>query len=165
MTKKSTFNFWSAFGKFALLVTFLWTGTQIYKSFTDDNGFDFIVTGNHSKYRLAPDHQEFIESYKNLILLDKAYREEINSRGLSINKLLNYSEKTTNADFLENYDFNKKYDPPFELPEYNNSWEFQIENNGKKPLEQLILETPFKGVYKISIKDKKDVFGTFDKNI
>lgn len=165
MTNKPTFNFWSAFGKFALIVTVLWTVTQIYNSYIGDNGFDFVALGKNSKYRLAPDHQEFIEKYKNLQVLDKTYREKIDPTGLSINKLIDFSEKTKNSEFLDRYEFNKKYAHPFEVPEYNNSWEFQIDNNGKKPLENLILETPFNGVYRITIKDKKDIVGIFNKNI
>ena len=165
MGEKASLNFWSAFGKLAVLVGFFWTATQIFNWITDDSGFDFTVTGNHSKYRLAPKHVELMGKYEDAVLYDKAYREEINSTGLSLNKQTNFSKETTNPDYLENYRYNKQYSPIFSETEYNYTWEFHIENNGKQPLEELNLETPFEGSFRVSDKDGVEITGVFNKSI
>lgn len=165
MGENTSVNFWSVFGKLAVLVGFFWSSTQIYNWITDNNGFDFTVIGNHSKYELAPKHIQLLLKYEDAVLYDKAYREEISSTGLSLNKQTNFSKETSNADYLENYKYNKKFHPIFSETEYNYTWEFQIENNGKQPLEELNLETPFEGAYSISDRDGNEITGVFNKNI
>lgn len=164
MTKKTTFNFWSFLGKFALFVTFTWTVWQIYNS-TLTNDYEFEATGNHSKYKPPNNYYSLIKNYESILLLDEAYREAINSRGISVNKLLSFAENTKNKEFLESFNYHKKWTKVINIPIYNYTWEFQIDNSGSKPLEELFVETPFDGYYRISRKNEEDIHGTFSKNI
>jgi hypothetical protein len=164
MKKKTTLNFWSFLGKFSLFITLLWTTWQIYSSIST-NAYEFEATGKHFKYRPPNDYYDLIKDYETTLLLDKAYRDEINSKGLSVNKLIDYAGKTENKEFLESYDYHKKWTKLIDIPIYNYTWEFQIDNSGSNPLEELIIETPFDGYYRISRENEDDVHGTFSKNI
>lgn len=165
MTEKTTFNFWNLLGKFALLIGLLWTLLQIHNWYSEDDGFNFSSTGSHSKFDIPSDYESVISNYEETLNLDKAYREVVNSKGLSVNKLLDYYEKTKNKELIERYKFLKKYSGVINLPSYNSSWVFKIDNTGNKPLEKLILETPFNGLYNVSSKNGETVSGKFNKNI
>jgi hypothetical protein len=165
MTEKRKFNFWNIFGKIALIVTLFWTITQIYNWMTEDEGYKIVVNGTHSKFRLPQQYQDVIDGFEKTLDLDQTYRETVNKKGVSIERLLEYYENNNNEEFKNTYHYHKDYTNQLDIKSYNYSWEFQIENTGNKPLEELLLETPFEGSYKVSISNEDNEYGEFKKNI
>jgi len=164
---KTNNGFWSSLGKAGVLVGLIWGGIQIYNYFFKTGDFEAEANGRHTFYKTAP------------IILD-GYKQNINTRAIV--------KTVIDADgFLKTYNYEKlkhKIDDDYRYLAYSSNydrinpvkdyrwngdfttmWTFKIKNYGNKPLEELALELPFNGYYKVKFPDNTTKVDSFANKI
>ena len=161
-------RFWGVIGKLGVILTVTWIIIQMISYFTKTSDYKINVTGKHYPYVIAATHWEHISNYKKITALDKSYVENVNSKGTSIKNLLKFGtskEASDNWRFTSSFSKYFDYQPIIDVKDYNEIWTFQIENTGVKPIEDLIIETPFKGYYKLNSQKGNTSQGIFENRI
>lgn len=171
MNNTKTGNFWGILGKLVAILTAAWIIIQIISHFSDPNDIKMEINGNHYPYNIAYKHKKLINEYKEILALDKSYTDNINENGMSIKKLNSLKDYNVTDDEIKNYRFKSDYNaymdynPIINIENYNEIWSFNILNKGQKPIEDLIIEIPFKGYYKLLTQKGKSSRGDFENRI
>ncbi len=173
-------NFWTLFGKLALILATLWVLTQLYNYFIK-NEYKLDCKGNHINFELPPNTKATLNDYVNRISLEKAYSKYFKdgARIDSIHKIDNtlkklkakYSEENLpeyyyNLSRVRNeYSYFQSTYSNFQYSNYNSLWTYTISNQGNKPIEELVLELPYKGIYVLTTKNEPAKIGNFKNQI
>lgn len=161
-------KFWSSVGKISVLLTVIWILVQMFSHFLKSNEIDIKVTGKHYPYKIANIHMEQLKNYQSVIALDKAYEKNVDKNGTSITRLLKYAESKEgkkNWDFQADIDRYLDFDPLVKIEKFNEIWSFKIENLGTVPIEDLLLEIPYGGFFKINTQKGNKKKGDFKNRI
>ncbi|WP_395052391.1 hypothetical protein [Flavobacterium sp.] len=140
-------NFWSIFGKIAVLAGFLWAVTQLYNYYIKKE-YDAEANGKHCFYQTP---SIILRGYKNSLDY-KAVINSMSSKDLKIKFDIDTLVKEHKSDYQFDELFTKidtleiKYNPN---KDYGAFWYFTVTNNGNKSLEELALELPFEGYSKV----------------
>jgi hypothetical protein len=161
-------KFWSLIGKLGVILTIVWIIIQMINHFNNKEEIEMKITGNHFKYILANEHQELMKEHKKILSLDKSYTNNINKNGTSIKNLLLFEKSKkakNNWKFKSDLSSYLSYGSFLTIPEYNEIWTFKIENTGIKPIEDLVIELPFKGYYQLNSQKGKIEKSNFENRI
>lgn len=163
---KNSNGIWGALGKAGVLVGLVWGGIQIYNNFFKIDDFEAESNGRHSSYSTPPillkgfnaniDHQAIV---KTIIDEDGALKKY---DYIALKKLVqkDYRYLSYSENYNKLYPFNESWQG-----DYNSIWTFKIKNIGNKPLEELALELPFNGYYKINFPDNTTKEDSFSNKI
>lgn len=169
MTESKQGKFWVLLGKAGALLTFIWLIIQMVTYFSKPKEYKMEISGNHYFYKTPIPYLEIMNDYNKIMALDKSYVENVNKSGLPISKLIEF-EKSTEAS--KNYFFKSQfnsniseYGKLINWENYNEIWTFNIENTGIKPIEDLLMEIPFKGYYEVNMQKGNSTKGKFDNRI
>lgn len=163
---KNNNGIWGALGKAGVLVGLIWGGIQIYNYVFKINDFEAETNGRHSSYSTTPillkgfnaniDHQAIV---KTIIDADGALKSyDYKALKKSVHKEYKYMSYGQNYDNLNPFN-------PYWQGDYSSIWSFKIKNIGSKPLEELALELPFNGYYKINFPDNTTKVDSFSNKI
>ncbi|MFC1898284.1 hypothetical protein ACFLYJ_01805 [Candidatus Cloacimonadota bacterium] len=161
-------NIWVIIGKFGVLLSVVWIIIQMINLFSKPKDFKMKIKGNHYSYSIAFKHQELIDEYKKILSLDKSYTKNVNDNGISIQKLKEFLESkkgTENYKFISDYQMYMDYKSLIDIDEYNEVWTFNISNTGNKPVDDLLIEIPFKGFYELNSQKGESSKGEFKDRI
>lgn len=166
MEKLKRNRIWSIIGKITALLTLLWITIQLYNYFTFNNEYKIYAYGKYSEFIIPNDYLKLLDDYKTLIALDKAYVENLDSKGAGIKGLNEYLKSEDKKDYFD-ISFNSYLinDRHINITEYSSVFNYFIENNGNKPIEDLVLEIPFSGYFHINRKKGSFSEGNFSKHI
>lgn len=161
--KNSKSLFWSSVGKLAGLLSVIWIIIQLYNYVFKDN-YRIKILGNHYTFELPNIILKDLVNYNKMLAIDsarKVYKETSSFKTLK--DFLNYN----NHDYyLETYNKIGNYNSNISnYLNYKSTWTFEIKNRGKKPIEELKLELPFDGYYKIIRQNQPVINGLFTKQI
>jgi hypothetical protein len=162
-------NLWSWLGKLSVVVTMIYASTEIYKNISKTPEHSAECVGHYHKYETAAD---FTFAANQNSEYKSALKSEIEDKGLTkegdIDSLVSkIKADTTNSlrkstfksNVLELNNYGSEYHS------YKIFWEFFIANKGNKPLEDLILELPIEGYYKIVLPNNDVKTGSFKNRI
>ena len=144
MEEKKETKVWGIFGKASLLVAFVWGLIQVYNYFFKSPEFSATIVGNHCVYETSPIHIDALQrkyEYEALIKTTNISQKD------NIDSLLN---RTRIGNAKSTFEYNlilvsgNHWDS-----EFNSLWTIKIKNSGNKPLEEVAIELPFEGIYKI----------------
>jgi hypothetical protein len=162
-------KFWVLLGKAGALLTFIWLIIQMVTYFSKPKEYKLEVSGNHYIYKTPDSYLAIMNEYNKIKSLDKSYVESVNKNSLPISDLIRF-EKSAEADKnyifksrIENY--TSEYGRIIKWESYNEIWTFNIENTGAKPVEDLLVEIPFKGFYEVNKQKGNSTKGVFDNRI
>jgi hypothetical protein len=167
------FSFWTIFGKLATIVALIWGLTQLYTYYLKQD-YIIAVTGDHFSFNIPPDINNVLSKYANQLtnnetydqyFTDKRRIDSIQDIERIIKKNKDDSETITLANIQYTFDYLSKYKHSNLSSNYKSYWRFNIKNDGNKPLEDLILELPFNGIYILSIQNELDVINEFTNQI
>jgi len=165
-TNENKSNIWGNIGKLGVLVTLIWGVIQIFEYFSGENDYKVVASGKISYYEVSPNQKEAFNDYKKFKLITKTLVDnEIPINTSDLNELLKYIEgNNVKYGILKSeYEYNKYSDNNIE--EYNEIWTFSIKNNSNKPLEEISLELPFNGYYKVILPNNNIKNGTFSNKV
>ena len=166
MEKLKKSNVWAIVGKMTAILTLFWIIVQLYSYFSSNNEYKISTYGRYSKFLIPNDYSKLINDYKAIIALDKAYVENVNEKGLSIEGLKKYLESDNRAELFDlSHEHYKNFMNPVKINEYTYIFNFYIENQGNKPIEDLVLELPFSGYFHINREKGAFSEGSFTKHI
>lgn len=162
MTEHQTRNFfWSYIGKLAGLLSVIWIGIQLYNYFFKDS-YRIKALGSNYSFDLPSNIIRDLSDYNKLISIDSALR--IDKPQSQFNSLIEFRKypdyKWEKYNILGIYNRNKG-----NYLNYKNIWKFEIKNRGRKPIEDLKLELPFDGYYRITKQNEPTLNGSFSKQI
>lgn len=166
MFNKSESQIWSYIGKIGVIVAILWGSIQIINFFVKSPEYSADIKGKHSYYETSPWHFERIYNtleYKAILSLFNRENKLLNN--LDLDSLLNiYKDK---KNIKEKSEFDEIIEQMNEEVnrDYNTIWIFDIKNNGNKTLEDLILEMPYLGYYKVLLPDNPTKVQYFEKSV
>lgn len=166
-SENSKKDIWSYLGKIGMLVALIWGIIQIFNYFSKNKDFDAEVNGNHSFYETSPKHRiAFTNANEYKALVKTIISREGNLKTYELDTLLQ-KIKSDNKSILHYELRNNLSELGFNEyeKEYNEIWTFSIKNTGDKPLEELALELPFNGSYKVILPNNVILEGDFKNKI
>ena len=181
MTINSNKNkFWDIIGKISVSIGLIVLGIQIY-DYCFKNDYNIIAKGSYFTFGNPPDVKDILIDYSNIKNTVKAYQkcgdgkkndslEQLDLtdriRYILNNKSTIYKNCTINRT-TSYYDYDDKIftNSVFLYDKYKSYWQFTIKNDGNKPLEELILDLPFDGVYELFSKNAEIVRDKFTNTI
>lgn len=166
MNNKNESKIWIYVGKLGVLVAIIWGIIQIINFIVKSPEYSAEIQCRHNSYETSPWHFETIHS----ILEYKAVLYLLNKKGgilnnLDIDSLIDSYKDKRNIKDKHEYDLILSQMSDDVSRDYNEMWIFNIKNNGNKSLEDLVLEFPYKGYYKLSISSKIMKSTYFEKKI
>jgi hypothetical protein len=166
--KESKISIWSYIGKAGVLVALFWGVIQIYNNFFSTGEYEANTRGHHSFYETAPEHYDgYIKSAEYRALVQAIIEDGDALKNYNLDSLLKELKESNRG--LEKMRFERNLSDqrisPLGNEEYRSIWEFSIKNNGKKPFEELVLELPFKGYYKVILPNNVQKSGRFNNRI
>lgn len=137
--------------------------------FSKPKDYKMEISGNHYMYKTPNSYLAIMNEYNKIKSLDKSYLESINKISLPISDLLKFeksAEATKNYIFKSRLDnYTSEYGKIIKWENYNEMWTINIENTGAKPIEDLLVEIPFKGFYEVNKQKGNSSNGVFDNRI
>ena len=152
---------WVYIGKTGVLITIFWGIIQIYNYFSPASGYKAITKGNHVFYETSPLHMDnYIKSFEYRALVKTIIQNEGSLKNYDLDSLL-LRYKDSN-DFTANYYF---LNVNSWETQFKTIWTFSIKNVGNRPLEEVALEIPFEGLYKVSLPNNVTKQGNFKNQV
>lgn len=167
-TNENKFNFWGYIGKLGVLVALIWGVIQIFDYFSGEDDYKVVTSGKISYYEVSPNQKKAFNDYKNYKSIIKTLVEnKIPINSSDQNELLKCIEENNDRyrTVKDKYEFNLKYSDNTNIEEFNEMWTFSIKNKSNKPLEDISLELPFGGYYKVILPNNNIKNGTFSNKI
>ena len=165
---KTDQTFWGYIGKAGVLIALIWGSIQIFSYLFKTGDFEASAKGNHSFYQTSPHHNKaYLKSGEYKALVRFIIEKEGSLKNYNLDTLLKNLKANGNEmdrSYFEMY-LNQLGISPFNDREFSSIWTFTIRNIGNKPLEELALELPFDGVYKIMLPDNQVKENSFTNKI
>lgn len=150
--KKADPALWSYVGKAGVLVALIWGVIQIFNYFFKTGEYEATANGSHGFYETSPIHNEaYLKNAEYKALVRTIIEKEGSLKSYNLDTLLKNlraNNRSSEKLYFDMY-LNELGMSPYERKEYNSLWTFRIKNSGNKPLEELALELPFDGVFKV----------------
>jgi hypothetical protein len=158
---KKESGLWGLIGKAGVIIALIWGAIQIYNFFFKTQDYSAEAKGNHSFYDTSPIHLEgFNKNIDNQALIKTIIERDGSLKSFHLDTLFakyqNSEDFKSNRIVLEGSDWETKF---------VSIWTFNIKNTGNKPLDELALEVPFKGAYKIVLPNNTSKTGNFNNQI
>jgi len=152
---------WGIVGKVSSVLVVLWTLIQIYNGVVKSQ-FSAIITGDHNNISYPP---SLIQDKNKLFnyeyfLYNFSFKATNVTSNRQFDSLLNASNEQNKKEIDKKLFFlySDKFNP-------HTMWTFSIKNDGNNPLEELSLELPFSGEYRLASPDSGEIIGTFSNRI
>jgi hypothetical protein len=166
--KKVDSSFWGYIGKAGVIVGLIWGGIQIFNYFFKAGEYESVAKGNHSFYETSPLHNEaYLKSTEYKALVRTIIEKEGALKDYNLDTLLLKLKGSNNSNEKAYFDMYLHEQGIFAYTnqEYSSIWTFSIKNTGNKPLEELALELPFDGTYKIILPNNVIKSNSFSNKI
>jgi hypothetical protein len=168
-TENNSSPFWGYIGKFGIVVALVWGVIQIYNYFFKTEDYEADTKGSHSFYETSPIHKT---AYKNAIEYKALVKAIIEKNGTlknyELDSLISKVKKGKDATLKSNFEYYKNQATNYsndDTDNYNEIWFFTIKNTGHKPLEELALELPFEGSYKVVLPNNISKVNSFKNKV
>lgn len=170
MSKENTSSdLWSIIGKLGIIVALVWGAIQIYNYLFKTEDYQVEVAGSHSFYETSPVHNK---AYKNAIeykaLVKAIIERDGNLKTFELDTLVSKVKKGKDHTLKSSFEYYKSEvsnQEGSDIFNFNEIWYFTIKNTGHKPLEELSLELPFEGSYKVKLPNDVSKVNSFKNKI
>jgi|WetSurMetagenome_2_1015567.scaffolds.fasta_scaffold351175_1 hypothetical protein len=145
--KKNKFSVWGAIGRTAVIISMIWASVQLF-NYLFKKEYKLTVVGNTADFLLPNDIEKKLSRLKEDELFIKACGLKnipLNENTLSKRDIKIDLYQLQNDRLMADYQINEDF--------YKYIWWYTISNNGTRPVEEIQLEIPFSGYFKISYPD------------
>jgi hypothetical protein len=144
---KDKFSIWGLIGKTAAFLSLIWVSVQLFNYFFHKD-FKLNAIGTVSEFLLPNDIITELNKVGDYELFLKAC--DLLNVPLTEKTLVN---KKINVDLYQLENDRRYPNPSKNIANYSYIWWYTIINNGNKPVEDIQLELPFDGYFKITYSD------------
>jgi hypothetical protein len=158
---KKEIGIWAWIGRAGVVVALIWGSIQVYNYFYRTPDYKGKASGKHTYYETSPQHLDgYIKSNQYKAAVKKVIEEGGSIKNPDLDSL--YLKVTESLRSKYGYDVitNQSWGDDFRA-----LWTFNVKNVGNKPLDSLVLEVPFEGIYKIILPNNYTKSGNFKNRI
>lgn len=166
MENKKNIDVWGWIGRIGAIVGIIWGGIQIYTYTIKTDDYDAEAKGLHSFYETSPKYKNAYQKVKDYKALVKSIvSNEGSLKNHELDTLLaKIKKENKSSELRKDFEFYSLIENRYEDND-SEIWSFSIKNKGIKPFEELALELPFEGTYKVIYPDNYIKEGEFKNKI